>query len=155
MNIGEAAQASGVSAKMIRYYESIGLSPQPMRRASGYRAYDQVDVERLRFIRRARDLGFSLDRVRDLLALWSDRDRHSGDVKALALEHIAELEARAAELRGMIKTLRGLVGACEGGDRPACPILADLQAGNRAATAPDGRFRRSGRAMKGAPARSR
>jgi Cu(I)-responsive transcriptional regulator len=155
MNIGEAAQASGVSAKMIRYYESIGLSPPPVRRASGYRSYGQVDVERLRFIRRARDLGFSLDRVRDLLALWSDRDRHSGDVKTLALEHIAELEARAAELRGMIKTLRSLVSACEGGDRPACPILADLQAGNRAATTPNGQNRRSARAMTGALTRPR
>jgi MerR family transcriptional regulator, copper efflux regulator len=145
MNIGEAAQASGVSAKMIRYYESIGLAPQPTRRASGYRAYDQADVQRLRFIRRARDLGFSLDRVRELLTLWSDRDRHSADVKALALTHIAELEARAAELRSMIKTLRSLVAACDGDDRPACPILQDLQAGHHARQARNGQTRRSTR----------
>jgi len=154
MNIGEAAQASGVSARMIRYYESIGLGPRPVRRDSGYRAYDQVDVQRLRFIRRARDLGFSLDRVRDLLALWSDRQRHSSDVKALALAHIADLEARAVELSSMVETLRSLVGACDGDDRPACPILEDLQAGENTA-APHGRTRRSTRTMKRRLARQR
>jgi MerR family transcriptional regulator, copper efflux regulator len=155
MNIGEAAHSSGVSAKMIRYYESIGLAPQPVRRDSGYRAYDQADVQRLRFIRRARDLGFSLDRVRDLLALWSDRDRHSSDVKALALVHIAELEARASELRSMIRTMRSLVAACDGDDRPACPILEDLQAGENPGRAPDGPTQRPMRAMKGRLTRPR
>jgi Cu(I)-responsive transcriptional regulator len=128
VNIGQVAEASGVSAKMIRYYESIGLSPPAGRTAAGYRHYDQSDVQRLRFIRRARDLGFSLERIRDLLKLWSDRDRHSSDVKTLALAHIAGLEARAAELRGMIKTLRNLARACEGDDRPDCPIMDELGA---------------------------
>jgi Cu(I)-responsive transcriptional regulator len=138
MNIGDAARATGVSAKMIRYYERIGLAPQPRRRASGYRAYDQADVQRLRFIRRARDLGFSLARVRNLLQLWSDRDRHSADVKTLALAHVGELEARAVELRSMIKTLRNLAAACEGDDRPNCPILEELQAGKRSLTMRNG-----------------
>lgn len=139
MNIGHAAMASGLSAKMIRYYETIGLAPQPGRRASGYRAYGEADVQRLRFIRRARDLSFSLERVRDLLALWSDRDRHSADVKTLALTHVAELEARAAELEGMIKILRNLARACEGDDRPACPIIDELEAGKPSAASRNGR----------------
>jgi Cu(I)-responsive transcriptional regulator len=113
---------------MIRYYESIGLSPPAGRTAAGYRHYDRSDVLRLRFIRRARDLGFPLERVRDLLDLWSDRDRHSADVKSLALAHIAELETRAKELKGMIGTLRNLARACEGDDRPDCPIMDQLEA---------------------------
>lgn len=129
VNIGQAAQASGIAAKMIRYYESIRLFPQAGRTANGYRDYDAPDVQRLCFIRRARDLGFPLERIRELLALWSDRDRHSADVKALALAHIAELEARAAELRGMIKTLRTLARACDGDQRPDCPIMEELGAG--------------------------
>ena len=131
MNIGQAAQASGISAKMIRYYESIRLLPQAGRTAGGYRDYCANDVERLRFIRRARDLGFSLDRVSELLKLWSDQDRHSANVKSLALAHIAELETRAVELKGMIKTLRHLVHACEGDQRPDCPIIDGLRAGQR------------------------
>src|SRR5262245_57480024 len=99
---------------MIRYYESVGLFPRAVRTSGGYRDYDTADVQRLRFIRRARDLGFSLDRIGELLALWSDRDRHSADVKALALAHIAELEGRAAELKAMVKTLRKLALACDG-----------------------------------------
>ncbi len=129
MNIGQAAQASGISAKMIRYYETIGLFPQAGRTPGGYRDYDTPDVQRLCFIRRARDLGFSLDRIRELLQLWSDQDRHSSDVKSLALAHIAELEGRAAELRGMIKTLRALARACDGDHRPDCPIMEELGAG--------------------------
>jgi MerR family transcriptional regulator, copper efflux regulator len=128
VNIGQAAQASGISAKMIRYYESIGLFPQVGRTPGGYRDYDTPDVQRLCFIRRARDLGFPLDRIRELLALWSDQGRHSGDVKSLALAHIAELERRAAELRGMIKTLRTLAHACDGDHRPDCPIMEELSA---------------------------
>jgi len=128
VNIGQAAKTSGVSAKMIRYYESIGLSPAAGRTSGGYRNYDPSDVQRLRFIRRARDLGFPLEKVRDLLKLWSDRDRHSADVKALALAHIAELETRANELKGMIGTLRNLARACEGDDRPDCPIMDELGA---------------------------
>lgn len=129
VNIGQAAQASGISAKMMRYYETIGLFPRAGRTASGYRDYDAQDVQRLCFIRRARDLGFSLERIRELLELWSDQDRHSADVKSLALTHIAELEARAAELRGMIKTLRALARACDGDQRPDCPIMEELAAG--------------------------
>jgi MerR family copper efflux transcriptional regulator len=155
VNIGQVAKASGVSAKMIRYYEAVGLAPAAGRRTNGYRRYDATDVQRLRFIRRARDLGFSLERVRGLLALWSDRDRHSADVKTLALAHIAELEARAAEFRSMTKTLRNLVAACEGGDRPACPILEDLQAGNHVSTASTGHTRRSTRRMNGRLTRPR
>jgi MerR family transcriptional regulator, copper efflux regulator len=131
VNIGQAAEASGISAKMIRYYESIGLSPQAGRTAGGYRDYGPIDVQRLCFIRRARALGFSIDRIRELLELWSDQDRHSADVKSLALAHIAELEGRAAELRGMIKTLRTLVRACDGDHRPDCPIIEELGAGQR------------------------
>ena len=130
MNIGQAAQASGISAKMIRYYETIGLFPRAGRTANGYRDYDAQDVQRLCFIRRARDLGFSLERIRELLELWSDQDRHSADVKSLALAHIAELEARATELRGMIKTLRALARACDGDQRPDCPIMEELAAGS-------------------------
>jgi len=129
VHIGQAAQASGISAKMIRYYETIGLFPQAGRTPGGYRDYDTPDVQRLCFIRRARDLGFSLDRIRELLQLWSDQDRHSSDVKSLALAHIAELEGRAAELRGMIKTLRALARACDGDHRPDCPIMEELGAG--------------------------
>lgn len=129
MNIGQAAQASGISAKMIRYYESIGLFPRANRTSGGYRHYDSTDVQRLRFVRRARDLGFPLDRISDLLALWSDQHRRSADVKSLALAHIAELEARAAELNGMIATLQKLVRACDGDQRPGCPIIEELESG--------------------------
>ena len=129
MNIGQASKASGISAKMIRYYESIGLVPRAGRTEGGYRDYEEDDIHRLRFIRRARDLGFSFDRVRELLKLWSDHDRSSADVKTLALAHVSELEARAAELRAMIKTLRHLADACEGDDRPHCPIIDELGSG--------------------------
>ena len=126
MNIGDAAKASGVSAKMIRYYESEDLIPPAARSASGYRHYTDQDVQRLRFIRRARDLGFQMDGIRELLALWSDRSRHSAEVKALALDHVAKLESRMRELRSMAETLRTLADCCAGDDRPDCPILADL-----------------------------
>ena len=136
MNIGRAAEASGISAKMIRYYETTGLLPPVGRTAGGYRDYEMADVQRLRFIRRARDLGFSLDKVANLLKLWSDEHRHSADVRSLALAHIGELKIRAAELRGMIKTLRTLVRACEGDHRPNCPIIAELGAAKPSAAAP-------------------
>jgi Cu(I)-responsive transcriptional regulator len=129
VNIGQASNASGISAKAIRYYESIGLVPRAGRSDGGYRDYAPADIHRLRFIRRARDLGFSFDQVRELLKLWSDKRRSSKDVKALALAHIAELEARATELQQMIKTLRHLVAACEGDHRPDCPIIEELESG--------------------------
>lgn len=129
MNIGQASKSSGISAKMIRYYESVGLVPRADRTGSGYRDYAPADVHRLRFIRRARDLGFSFDQVRELLKLWSDRKRSSASVKSLALIHIEELEVRAQELAVMIKTLRDLAEACGGDQRPDCPIIDDLEAG--------------------------
>ncbi len=129
MNIGEAAKASGVSAKMIRYYESIGLIPEAARTASGYRTYGDIEVQILRFVRRARDLGFPVEKIVELLALWRDRSRHSSDVKRLALEQIEELERKVAEMEGMIGTLRHLAHCCTGDDRPDCPILEDLGAG--------------------------
>lgn len=126
MNIGEAAQASGVSAKMIRHYESIGLVDAPPRSDGGYRRYDERAVHTLRFVRRARNLGFSLDEIRNLLSLWHDRGRASADVKALTLRHVAELEVKIAELAAMRDTLRALAEACSGDDRPDCPILSDM-----------------------------
>jgi MerR family transcriptional regulator, copper efflux regulator len=121
MNIGQAADASGVSAKMIRYYESIDLIPRSARRESGYRDYGTADIHRLAFIRRARDLGFSIDQIRDLLRLWSDRERSSAAVKAIALEHIAELKERARALNEMADALKRLAAECEGDERPECP----------------------------------
>lgn len=126
MNIGKAADASGVSAKMIRYYESIGLIPEVARTASGYRDYSDKDVHRLRFIRRARDLGFSVDQMSELLALWQDRGRASADVKRIALEHVAELERKAQQLMEMSETLAHLAGNCQGDSRPDCPIINEL-----------------------------
>lgn len=129
MNIGEAARGAGLSAKMIRHYEAIGLVPKAARRASGYRDYSAADVERLRFVRRGRELAFSIERIRDLLRLWSDRTRSNADVRKVALEHAAELEAKAARLQEMIETLRGLATACRKGDRPDCPIIEKLGGG--------------------------
>lgn len=128
MNIGKAADASGVSAKMIRYYESIGLIPAAHRTASGYRDYTDDDVHVLQFIRRARDLGFAVEHIGELLALWRDQGRASADVKRIALNHVQVLERKIAELQGMVATLRTLAERCHGDDRPDCPILADLDA---------------------------
>ena len=127
MNIGEASAASGVSAKMIRYYEDAGLVPPADRSASGYRIYGDADVHRLRFIRRARDLGFQVAEIADLLGLWNDRSRRSADVKRLAQAHIADLEDRIAKLRQMADTLQTLSDCCAGDHRPDCPILAGLE----------------------------
>ena len=127
MNIGEASAASGVSAKMIRYYEQAGLIPPADRNHSGYRIYGDADVHRLRFIRRARDLGFSVAEISDLLDLWNDRSRRSADVKRLAQAHIADLEARIGKLRQMAATLQDLADCCAGDDRPDCPILEGLE----------------------------
>ena len=126
MNIGEASKASGVSAKMIRYYESIRLIPAAGRTVAGYRVYTMTDVQLLRFIRRARDLGFSVEKIEELLALWQDRSRQSADVKQIALEQIAGLEVRIREMQAMMDTLQHLADACCGDHRPDCPILADL-----------------------------
>lgn len=126
MTIGEAAAASGVSAKMIRYYEETGLIPPAGRTASGYRTYGPKEVQILRFVRRARDLGFPMDKVSDLLALWRDRTRASADVRRLAEAQIAALEARIREMEAMKATLSHLVQACAGDERPDCPILDEL-----------------------------
>lgn len=123
MNIGEAAKASGVSAKMIRYYEQIGLITPAHRTEASYRTYGETDIHTLRFIRRARDLGFSVEQMRSLLALWRDHSRASADVKALALAHIAELERKQAAIAAMTATLKHLVSHCHGDNRPDCPIL--------------------------------
>ncbi|WP_082351680.1 Cu(I)-responsive transcriptional regulator [Cypionkella psychrotolerans] len=129
MNIGEAAKASSVSAKMIRYYESVGLIPAADRTTSGYRVYSATDVEMLRFIRRSRDLGFTVEKIEELLALWRDRSRHSADVKRIALEQIEGLERKILEMQSMMDSLRQLADACCGDHRPDCPILADLGRG--------------------------
>lgn len=132
MNIGEASEASGVSSKMIRYYEEIGLVRPAHRTASNYRVYGEDEVHRLRFVRRARSLGFSLDETEQLLALWADKARTSAEVKKLALDHIAELEDKIAGMQAMVGTLRDLADCCHGDERPNCPILADLSGGKTA-----------------------
>jgi MerR family copper efflux transcriptional regulator len=128
MNISEASERSGVSAKMIRYYESIRLLQPAARRDNGYRDYGDGDVSVLQFIRRTRDLGFSLDEVGALLALWRDRKRPSREVKRLAEAHIDDLERRIKEMRAVLKTLRDLAQHCHGDERSDCPILDDLAA---------------------------
>jgi Cu(I)-responsive transcriptional regulator len=128
MNIGQAAKASGISAKMIRYYEAIGLIGSAERTAAGYRTYGASDVHTLRFIRRARDLGFSVEQMGDLLALWRDRSRASADVKAIALTHIEELDRKAQALQDMSRTLKHLAEHCHGDTRPDCPILEEFAA---------------------------
>jgi len=135
MNIGQAAQFSGVSAKMIRYYEQIGLVPKAIRSDAGYRNYSLPDAYRLRFIRRARDLSFSLEQISELLVFWCDRDRVSADVKAMALSHVAGLKAKIAELQTMVQTLEHLADHCHGNDLPDCPIIADLAEQTAAAAA--------------------
>jgi MerR family copper efflux transcriptional regulator len=126
MNIGEAAKASGVSAKMIRHYEEVGLVPAPNRTDSGYRQYTAAEVHTLRFIRQARDLGFSIHEIGELVSLWHNRKRPSRLVKALAQAHIQALEQKAQELLTMKSTLEHLVHCCHGDDRPECPILDTL-----------------------------
>ncbi|MBB1517645.1 Cu(I)-responsive transcriptional regulator [Aquipseudomonas guryensis] len=129
MNIGQAAKHSGLSAKMIRYYESIGLLRPAGRSDSGYRLYGAQDLHVLAFIKRSRDLGFSLEEVGKLLTLWQDRGRASADVKALALRHIDELNRKIAELTALRDTLGELAEHCQGDHRPDCPILRDLESG--------------------------
>ena len=127
MNIGQAAKASGVSAKMIRYYEQTGLIPPAVRKDSGYRDYSDADVHMLRFIRRARDLGFAVVEINALLGLWRDRSRQSADVKRVAATHIEALREKIASLQQMVDTLQELVDCCAGDNRPDCPILADFE----------------------------
>ncbi len=136
MNIGEAAKASGVSAKMIRYYESTGLIPAAGRTGAGHRVYSDTEVQMLRFIRRSRDLGFPVEKIEELLALWRDRSRQSADVKRLALDQIDGLERKINEMQAMMNTLRHLADACCGDHRPDCPILADLGNGPNPAQEP-------------------
>jgi Cu(I)-responsive transcriptional regulator len=126
MNIGEAAQASGVTAKMIRHYESIGLLPAAQRTAAGYRVYGEQDVRLLQFIHRGRALGFPLEKIAELLALWQDQERASADVRQLAEQHIAELNRKIDELQAMKRTLETLARSCHGDQRSDCPILDDL-----------------------------
>lgn len=127
MNIGEVAKASGVSAKMIRYYEQTGLIPRANRSESGYRNYSASDVHMLRFIRRGRDLGFPVAEINELLGLWRDKSRQSVDVKRIATAHMAELREKIDSLEQIANTLQTLIECCSGDDRPDCPILADLE----------------------------
>jgi len=126
MNIGEAAAASGISAKMLRYYETVGLVPRAERSGSGYRTYSDRDVDTLRFIRRAREFGMPMDRVELLVGLWQDKNRPSREVKEIALRHVAELDAKITELTAMKNALAELAETCRGDNRPDCPILKDL-----------------------------
>lgn len=125
MNIREAEQRSGIPRKTLRYYEEIGLVV-PGRKDNGYRNYSMDEVARLKFVRRSRDLGFSIEDCRSLLELWADTSRASADVRQIASRHLAEVESKLAELRAMQTTLAGLVSACEGSTSPECPILRDL-----------------------------
>jgi MerR family copper efflux transcriptional regulator len=126
MNIGQAASETGITAKMIRYYESIGLIGQSRRTDAGYRTYQLKDLHALRFIKRSRTLGFSLEQIRELLSLWQNEGRASADVKAIALDHVAQLNTRIAELTEMRDTLGHLAQSCHGDDKPDCPILQTL-----------------------------
>jgi MerR family transcriptional regulator, copper efflux regulator len=128
MNIGQASEASGVTAKMIRYYESVGLIGPANRTDSGYRQYSRNDVETLRFIKRSRDLGFSIERINTLLGLWGDRKRKSAEVKKLARQYIGELDQDIAKLQSIRNQLQHLADCCHGDHRPECPILDDLAA---------------------------
>lgn len=125
-NIGQAAKASGVSAKMIRHYEAAGLIPAATRSEAGYRLYGPEDIHTLKFVRHARDLGFSLAAIAALVGLWQDRSRPSRQVKALAQDHIRALEHKAQELLAMKAALEQLVHSCHGDERPDCPILDNL-----------------------------
>ncbi len=130
MKIGELATRSGVRAKTIRYYESIGVLPEPARAANGYRYYDERSVNELRFVHRARDLGFPMDEVRTLLALWRDSGRQSREVKRLVQRHLVDVEAKIAALESIRATLRHLAESCHGDERPDCPIIQDLAKGS-------------------------
>jgi MerR family gold-responsive transcriptional activator of gol and ges genes len=126
MNIGEAAKISGVSAKMIRHYESIGIVPKPIRSDSGYRLYTSNDIHTLQFVRRARSLGFSMAEIKKLVGLWRNKARASAEVKTMALKHVKELEAKIVELQEMRDALKNLARRCHGDQRPDCPIIDEL-----------------------------
>ena len=126
MNIGEAAKSSGVSVKMVRHYEAIGLLPKAKRTFSNYRVYTPHEVHELRFIRRGRDLGFSMEEIKELLGLWRNKSRSSAAVKKIAGRHIEDLKAKIVELESMVATLEHLAHHCHGDHRPDCPILDDL-----------------------------
>lgn len=126
MNIGEAAEVSGVNAKLIRHYESIGIIPKASRSDSGYRVYSESDVHILTFVRRARTLGFSMKEIKKLVGLWRNKSRASADVKSLAIEHVKQLEQKIEDLQSMTKTLKELAKCCHGDNRPDCPILEEL-----------------------------
>lgn len=144
MNIGDAAKAAGLSAKMIRHYERLNLLPPAGRSFSGYRQYAEREVRMLRFIRRARDLGFSLEEIRNLIGLWQDQARPSREVKALAQAHLHQVERKLNELLTVKEALQHLVTCCHGDERPDCPILEDL-AGEMAAEPSPSVARRRGR----------
>jgi MerR family copper efflux transcriptional regulator len=141
LTIGEAAEASGVSAKMIRHYEALGMIPKSRRTAGNYRMYSDADVQTLRLVRRARDLGFSVEQIAELVSLWRNRSRSSASVRRIALEHIAQLEEKIAHLQGMVRTLRELADHCHGDARPECPILDDLAKPARACVRASGSAR--------------
>jgi Cu(I)-responsive transcriptional regulator len=145
MNIGRAAAASGVSAKMIRHYESVGLLPVAGRTVAGYRIYRDNDIHTLRFIRRARDLGFSMKEIGALVGLWRNRGRASGDVKKLAGRHMRQLDEKIRELQAMRETLAHLAEHCRGDERPDCPILEDLAADHATHCGPGKQASRSAR----------
>lgn len=126
-NIGEAARRSGVSAKMVRHYESLGLLPSVDRTEAGYRQYTEKEVHTLRFVKRARDLGFSMAEIGELLKLWQNRRRSSADVRRIAARHVVELRQRMTEMESMLRTLEDLIDCCDGDHRPDCPILDELQ----------------------------
>ncbi len=138
MNIGDAARLSGVSAKMIRHYEAVRLMPPARRTDAGYRLYDDREIGTLRFVRHARDLGFSIEQIRELLSLWQNRRRPSRQVKAFAEAHIAELDQKLAALGAMKATLEHLVASCHGDERPECPILDRLADDSAAAASSSG-----------------
>ena len=138
-NIGIAASRSGVSAKMVRHYESLGLLPAIDRTEAGYRRYTDREVHTLRFIRRARDLGFSMAEIAELLRLWQDRERTSAGVRRIAQRHVEDLERKIAELTAMRRTLERLVDCCHGDGRPECPILDELEGGTTGSGAGPGR----------------
>jgi MerR family copper efflux transcriptional regulator len=135
MNIGQAARASGISARMIRHYESIGLVPLPPRSPGGYRRYDESAVARLRFLKHARAVGFESDEIKKLLSLWQNSRRSARDVKRLAESHLADIEARIEQMRMIAASLSHLVEHCHGEDRPDCPILESLESAEEPANA--------------------